>query len=302
MAPKRLNLRLSKNQWRLPDEEPDVKKIGIELEYWFSPSTIQLAQLHHLTGEEQISRFEEILINEIHKLSPLTTEVKPDQGHSEFITRPSSLRAFQSLHNHVEKLFNLLHASGFGVNQTWNPSGLHISIDRVDDVNTFLKALDFMFYNDLFFLALSGRKHYATRKADLTFLLGNKTRSWSTDKTMLEYKRLRSLLKHAYQTVTSAEILGIRVYKDRNYIHFGHFASTLDVQHLFSCIEFVYSLFEYAEISENNEIEKYLEWLSENKEIYPSLYARVDTITRQVSLYNKQLGTVLKPLLKDVYL
>jgi hypothetical protein len=284
---------------RHPSEEKDVFKVGLELEYVFAPSTLQLARFHLSTNTTiPLVELEDYLASRLGKRSPFILQVAQEKFQKEFIYRPSSLKALYTGKEQLKELLLLLQAVGFIVHNTQlQSSGLHISLDRKEISPELLsKVVDWIFYNDLFFLLISGRKQYATREADMQFLLGNHYRNWSTEEIISRYNRAKANLTVAYAQRRFAQILNIRVYSDREYIHFGHFASTVDVNELFTRIEFIVSIFEFVKQNSSNDLKEFDLWVTANRAEYPHLHKEMAYLIERKAVLNKAITEVSYPM------
>lgn len=272
-----LNLLLSKFQCQIDtrsfvysDLEALGDKIfyGVELEYIYAPDVARMSCIAFLIGQDMltIDDLRQTTLNRFAYISPLQMEaLKRDGENDELVLTPMTLLAYQQLLPHYQVLFASLKQQGF---EPWGPLneiGLHISIDKVFPAETIRRFLWWLFYNNKFFVWMSGRRNYSTIRSDIWHILGDKYHTWDAKVREEVAEDQFSFFVNAYDIGTYANVAGIRTYADRDYFQLTHFGSTLDADEFLSKIEFVDVLLNWCLDREDYNVNNFLRSIDPGK-------------------------------------
>lgn len=266
---------------------------GIELEFYFAPSTVTLASLADVMDTEDLTNMLGLFEIDSHLLQD---QMFTDRENEELVLKPMTLATFQKTADSFTSVLSALNAMGYRVYGLTEEIGLHVSICRSRLSWELLdKTVRFLFANRETFLAITRRKNRSSSLGDLNSKLGNALRKKSNKEIEASFEQSMKELKYIYDNRIKGEILGIRTYNDREYIQFTHFNSTLEVSELIATIEFLDAVTFFVEENKGYDWAKFREFIntSSRKYIYLDDYlSKIEKVVNKwVSDYKILLET-----------
>lgn len=229
-----------------------MSKIGIELEYPFSPKFSSRKETAKKIGATHVSNTSMLrtsvrqhLRKTLETNSHLFDRLYLDLQCDEIVMHPLHYNTLKKERRTIENLFKSMRSYGYYDDSKEIPSGMHINIDRhLPTVGHFLKILNTFVDFNYIFVQISGRKGKTQDKVALRPLVGDQIGNASKKfvKTIIDVRK--EMLLAAFKTNQNMSALGITLADNR--IEFKWFNTTLDPVNFYARIEFILILLNFA--------------------------------------------------------
>lgn len=224
----------------------DPLYIGVELEMRFCPNTTVLASLANLLECESVEDVRTTLRHNL-EIPNWVERIYLDRLWDEIVLKPIEHRSYYNLKEEIVAYFNYLKKINAYIfdSDNFEELGIHHTLERnVLSPEQFTSLLEFIYSNRGIFLAISNRKKYSTKRADIEYLLGDREKRLSEESLREIFNREKRFLVESYRKGSEAEGLFIRL-KKGNLFEFKQWGSTNDPEIFFNQIDFTAALISY---------------------------------------------------------
>lgn len=247
---------------------------GLEMEYYFDASPVQLRisnkalSLNYSWVSQSPKDIFNFCEKECRENLLFLQEVLEDTGSLEFVTYPSSLRGLDPQLVLLCKVYEKLNRMGFSAEH--QSSGVHVNVNTLnwgDDwderIATLTKFLHFCFENKHWLTPFSGRRGFAQKNSDLTYLLLDYLGNKSPEELYESFQRQISYILESWKAGERFFALNIGFNKPNTtlgLVEFRWFGATASYKHLKAYPEFVDALILFCRKNEASKDRTFLEF------------------------------------------